>query len=444
MPHRPPVHFRTGGWAAQAAGATLRTLMSLHPLAPPSGAAMDQPLPPPRGWRARLRRWPWLAVLLALPALWWVQQQRLPGTPRLLPSAQLAVATPGQFRDELPLRAQVEPLRSVQLSAQESGRIDAVNVREGDWVEAGTPLLRLHSPEQEQLLMQRGAEVAQQLANVSLQRSAMSSSLAAARRELTQLQMAEQQAGAEWQRQQALAEAGFVSRAAAEQAQRQLQLARQLQRQAEHDLREDSTIRQRSLAELDRTVQGLQRGLQLLEGARSRLTLRAPIAGRLSGFTPRLGATLRPGETLGRIDDPGGGTQLLAEVDEFYLPRLRPGLEAHSPAGALRLAQVLPQVQGGKVRVQLHWQQAPVQPLQAGQAIELRLQFSPPTPALLLPDGPGVQARLLVRQGELLQARSVRLGRRAAGQVEVLEGLRPGDEVLISLPPHGSDTLLLP
>jgi HlyD family secretion protein len=102
-------------------------------------------------------------------------------------------------------------------------------------------------------------------------------------------------------------------------------------------------------------------------------------------------------------------------------------------------------VQGGKVRVLLRWADgAPPAELRPGQAVELRLQLSRPTPALLLPEGPGVQAALYVQQGRELQRRRVQLGRRAAGSVEVLAGLQAGEFVLISQPPSEADRLALP
>ena len=293
--------------------------------------------------------------------------------------------------------------------------------------------------------MQRSAEVAQQMANVSVQRSAQAASLAMNRRELAQLQAAEAQAEAEHARQAQLATAGFVSPAAQEQAERQHRLATQLLQQARQDLGLEASTRQQSIDEMARAVQGLQRGLQLLERSRDRLQQRAPIAGQLSGFQLQVGASVRPGDRLGRIDDPASGMQLVADVDEYYLPRLQPGQVATSASGRLSLAQTLPQVQGGKVRVLLRWPEstAPAT-LRPGQAVDLRLQLSEPTPALLLPEGPGVQSRLYVRQGRELHRRTVQLGRRAAGQVEVLSGLNAGDLVLISQPPFDAERLALP
>ncbi|MBB4842595.1 HlyD family secretion protein [Paucibacter oligotrophus] len=403
-----------------------------------SGAAMDRRLAPPPRWRRWLPRLGAGLALVGLVAgllLWGRQAQT-----RTVFAPQLASVRAGEFRDELLLRARVEPLRSVQLDAAEAGRVEAVLVQEGERLAAGAPLYRLHSPEQEQLLMQRSAEVAQQMANVSVQRSAQAASLAQNRRELAQMQMAQQQAEAEQQRQLQLAAAGFVSVAALEQAQRQARLASQLLQQAQADQRLEADTRQQSLDEMARAVQGLRRGLLLLERSRERLLQRAPIAGRLSGFQLQVGASVRPGDRLGRIDDLGGGVQLVAEVDEFYLPRLRPGQPALSQAhGELQLAQVLPQVLAGKVKVLLRWAEgrSPAG-LSPGQALDLRLQLEQPRPALLLPEGPGVQAQSYVLQGRTLSRRNIQLGRRAAGQVEVLAGLQAGEQVLVSPIPSDS------
>src|SRR5262249_44264676 len=129
-------------------------------------------------------------------------------------SPRLATVTSGEFRDEVALRARVEPLRSVQLDAVEAGLVEEVLAHDCEQVAAGALLYRLHSPEQEQLLMERSAEVAQQLANVSVQRSAQVASMAQSRREVAQLQATQLQAESDYQRLQKLADAGFVSAAA--------------------------------------------------------------------------------------------------------------------------------------------------------------------------------------------------------------------------------------
>jgi HlyD family secretion protein len=421
----------------------LPNVSKLTPNAAPRGAAMDRSLPERPRWRRLLLRG--APVVVALPVLALVLWLRSPHL-QVVTTPQLSRVIAGEFRDELSLRARVEPMRSVQLDASEAGRVEAVFAQDGDWVEAGAPLYKLHSPEQEQVLLQRSAEVAQQLANVSVQRSALVASAAQNRRELAQLLAAQLQADSEYQRMAKLATGGFVSVASLEQAQRQQQLTSQLLHQARIDQRLEADTRQQSLDEMASAVQGLQRGLELLESSRDRLQQRAPIGGRLSGFQLQVGSSVRLGDRLGRIDDPAGGLQLAADVDEYYLPRLQAGQTASSGSGTVTLAQTLPQVHDGKARILLRWIQGESAPadLHPGQAVDVRLQLSAPTHSLLLPDGAGVQIRLYVRQGGELRRRTVQLGRRAAGQVEVLGGLSVGDEVLISQPPSDAERFALP
>jgi HlyD family secretion protein len=409
-----------------------------------NGAAMDRVLPRSRWPRAPLLlALAALGLLLAVTALWWLRAPRL----HTVDSPQLAAVVAGEFRDELALRAHVEPIRTVQLDAAEAGSVEAVYARDGDTLAAGAPLYKLRNSDLDQLLIQRSAEVAQQIANMSVQRSVLSTSLAQHRRELAQLQATQLQAESEYQRFKKLAAVGFVSTATLEQAQRQQQLSLQLLQQARQDQRLESETSQRSLDEMERAVQGLQHGLQLLESSRDRLQQSAPIAGRLSGFELQVGTTVRLGDRLGRIDDADSGVQLQADVDEFYLPRLQAGqIATTSSSGTLALAQTLPQIQSGKARVLLRWPDhaKPPADLRPGQAVDLRLQLSAAAPALLLPDGPGVQTQLYVQRGRQLQRRTVVLGRRAAGQVEVRSGLQAGDVVLISQPPSDEPSLSLP
>ena len=406
-----------------------------------SGVGMDRKLPEPPRWQRLVPMAAGVLIVAIATAALWQRPTRL----QAVSVPQLAPVSEGQFRDELALRARAEPIRSVLLDASEAGRVEAVFVQDGAWVEAGAALYQLHSPEQEQQLMQRSSEVAQQIANVSLQRSAQAASVAQSRRELTQLQ-SEQERAESYERRIAMLPDKAVSAADREEVKRKRELATQLLEHARQDHKVEAEIRQRSLDEMARAVAGLQSGLQLLERARDRLTQRAPIAGQLSGFSLQVGASVQSGDDLGRIDDASGGVQVAAEVDEYYLPRLQIGQEATSTAGILQLTRTLPQVKDGKARVLLRWPKQAAQPkdLRPGQSLDVRLQFSEPSHALLLPDGPGVQTQLYVRDGDELVRRTVQLGRRAAGQVEVLAGLRAGEHVLISQPPSDAARFALP
>src|ERR1700741_1423190 len=99
-----------------------------------AGVAMDRPLEKPPLWRRRL---PWIACAALLLAAFGVLVFKRPSQLEVVSSAQLAAVVAGEFRDEVTLRARVEPMRSVQLDAAEAGRVEEVFAHDGEWVEEG-------------------------------------------------------------------------------------------------------------------------------------------------------------------------------------------------------------------------------------------------------------------------------------------------------------------
>jgi HlyD family secretion protein len=409
---------------------------SLHPAH--AGTAMDRVVPVARG--ARRRRWALgasaLAALIAA-AAW--------SLPRGLPVARadlkLATVSAGTFDDELVVRAFVVPAHSVLLDATDGGRVDAVLVADGATVEAGDLLYRLSNPQREQDVLARSADVAQQLANLSVQRAELAAARATQRRERSNLMFEQDKADAETARTERLAAQGFLSAAALEDAHRRSDLQRRLLVQEREDGDAEMATREQSLRELERAVAGLESGLRLVRDAAAGLAARAPVRGRLAGFALQVGASVHPGDHLGRVDE-AGGFKLGATVDEFYRDRLRTGLAARlegaTPVVPLRLARIDPQISNAHVGVELEFAGAPPAGLQAGQAVDVRIVLGASSPALLVQDGlfygesGGTWVYVLDADGAGAQRRAVRLGRRAAGQIEVLDGLRAGEQVIVS------------
>jgi len=405
---------------------------------PPAGLGMDRVVPGAR--RNRLWRLaPGAAGIVGvLAALAW-------SLPRGLPVARadlrLSTVTAGTFDDELAVRATVLPAHSVLLDATDGGRVEAVLASDGALVEPGELLYRLSNPQREQDVLARSADVAQQLANLSVQRAELAAARAAQRRERASLAFEQDKADAETARTEGLAAQGFLSSAALQDARRRSALQHRLLEQEREDGDAELATRAQSLRELERAVAGLEQGLHLVRGTAAGLAARAPVRGRLTGFALQVGATVRPGDHLGRIDE-AGGFKLGADIDEFYRPRLRTGLAARIEGAevhpALTLARIEPQVSNGRVGIELEFDGAPPPGLQAGQAIDTRIVLGAAAPALLVADGPfhgdsgGAWVYVLAPDGASAQRRAVRLGRRSAGRVEVLAGLGAGEQVIVS------------
>ncbi|MEH0168009.1 efflux RND transporter periplasmic adaptor subunit [Roseateles microcysteis] len=415
--------------------------MSASPLpqTPNSGAAMDRQRPAKPRWPRRAVIGAGAAALLGL-LLWQAPSLLSLGAPVRLSDVDLSTVAAGQFRDDLVSRATVAPLQSVLLDSVEDGRVEAVLVHDGAAVTRGQLMFRLSSPQREQELLARSSEVAQQLANLSSLRSQWVAAQAAQRRALTQAEFELATARRNNSRTVELAKSGFISPSALQDSIELLAQQQRLLDQLRADGAAELATREQSLREMERAVQGLEKRLQSQRASTDALSVRAPADGRLTGFSLQVGETVRPGAHLGRIDS-AAQFKLVTKVDEFHLGRVATGQRATAEIGGQRhqlsVARIDPQVKEGRFSVELAFDAAPPA-LQVGQSLDCRLTLGAASAALLLGEGPfladsgGAWVFVLDASGREAQRRKVRLGRRAAGLIEVLDGLQPGERVITS------------
>jgi Cu(I)/Ag(I) efflux system membrane fusion protein len=177
---------------------------------------------------------------------------------------------------------------------------------------------------------------------------------------------------------------------------------------------------------------------------RDTLTLRSPAAGVVLEKSAVQGMRFMPGEMLYRIADLSS-VWLLAEVFEQDLGGVRAGQAAAVQVSAYpgerfdgRIAFVYPTVspetRTAKVRVELANRGLRLKP---DMYASVELTTGERVPRLAVPDSAvldsGTRRIVLVRRGEgLFEPREIKTGRRADGYVEVLDGLREGDQVVVS------------
>jgi HlyD family secretion protein len=406
-----------------------------------SGAAMDRPVTVSRAVRWRGRALAATAGLVALMAGGWAWRQVPRGLPVARAEVEIAAVGPGLFHDVLISRATVQPLQSVLLDAAEDGRVDQVLVKDGAEVRAGQLLYVLVSAQHAQELMARSSEAAQQLANLATFRAAYVAAQAAQRRELTQAGFELDRARRAYRRNEALAAQGFVSTAALDESRDGFEQARALLEQLRADGREELATREQSVQAMEHAVVDIDRRLAALRATSEGLAVRAPVAGRLTGFALQIGESVRAASHVARIDSTGR-FKLLTRVDEFYLQRVVPGLKGtldfEGRSHALQLTRIDPEVKDGRFSVELVFTADPPAGLQVGLGLDTRLTLGQPRPALLLKDGGfctdtgGTWAFVLDADGRHAQRRALQAGRRAGGQIEVLGGLQAGERVIVS------------
>lgn len=399
---------------------------------------MDQPLPPHRGRRAVVA----LAVTLAVLALAVVVWQLMPrGLQVSMADARIAVVTPGLFRDDVALRATAAPLHSVMLDAVESGRVEEVFARDGAEVRAGAVLFRLSNPQRRLELLAREAEHAQQISNLTNLRVSLEASRAQRQRRSSDLAFALMQAQKQHARQLALAQQGFVSAAALEDSADHLaQQRRAFDLEKASDETEAATQRD-AVMQMEQAIARVEAGMRLVNATVDALAVRAPVAGRLTDFRLQVGATVKPDQHLGRIDDVAQ-FKLSAQVDEYYLNRVAVGHRGtatiNNQPHPLVVSRIYPQINDGRFTVELAFANGQPMALNPGQSVEVAITLGGSTRRLLLPsdaflnDSGGAWAFVLDQSGSLAERRPIRTGRRNNSQVEVLSGLVAGERVIVS------------
>jgi cobalt-zinc-cadmium efflux system membrane fusion protein len=290
----------------------------------------------------------------------------------------------------LPGRVTFRPQAQSAIGATTAGRVVQLLVRPGEAVKAGAPLLTIES-----------ADAAAARATLDVAVSKLATADTQYRRNV---EMIEKGVGLEIERQEAA--------------------ARLKEARAEHD-------RARQTVNLLGAGQG------------SHVTVRAPSDGIVMAIRVAVGATVAPGgDALLELGDPSR-LQIVAQVLESDLRRITVGQEAEVelPALAARVAARVetfsPRVDAESRRAQIYLALSkPPEGLRAGMLAQIALRVGAeagialPVSAVLIKDG---KRRIVYveRPDGAFEAREVKTGPTRDGRVTILQGLSPGEKVVV-------------
>jgi multidrug efflux pump subunit AcrA (membrane-fusion protein) len=258
------------------------------------------PQPPRRGLRRFLL--PAVLALVILGGVGWVVFNRIV-LPLILSSqmkptpTRVQVANPkaAKIKDSSDYVANLNSRSSVTLQPRVSGQVSAINVRAGDRVQAGTPLLQIDATEQRALVNSREAavnsaeaDVESAQADVANARDTLRSLQARRASALADLQLRQR----EYERNRELFNQGAISRQTLDERLNALQTARADLNEVEANIRaQQSTI--------NRTQSGVARNQRLLEQARANVneveaqlqyyTINAPFSGIVGNIPVKVG-----------------------------------------------------------------------------------------------------------------------------------------------------------
>ncbi|MGL4729266.1 MAG: efflux RND transporter periplasmic adaptor subunit [Bosea sp. (in: a-proteobacteria)] len=340
------------------------------------------------------------------------------------PSVSVAAAMRGAIAETIIVGGTLVAREDVLLAAQVEGlAIVEILVEEGTSVKAGQVLARLSRDTTEAALAQNSAQLARAEAAIAQSRNA-----------ITEAEAAQVAAANSFSRTRQLRSEGIASAEAFDQRE---STARQTA------ARVASTKEQLKLAEADLALTRANR--RDLEIRLARTEIKAPVDGLISRRSARVGAIASgAGEPMFRLIE-NGSIELEADVAEASLARIRQGQSvkirpagfAQDVDGKVRLvsSEVSRSTRLGRVRITLADSTALTIGAFARGQIEVARSQGVLVPLSAVQFGQtGTQVQVIKAtqgDGRHVEARIVKTGLRQNGQVEIIEGLQAGEQIVL-------------
>lgn len=354
---------------------------------------------------------------------------------------QIAEVRMTDFLEYVDVEGIVQPIMTVQVNSREGGNVVRIVGEEGDMVRAGDTLLVLENPELERNIGEKTGELEKQriehrrqLLEMDQKRLTLQQQNLQAEYELKRLEKSYALSREEYKM-------GIKSKAELEVAADEYDYKTRTTRLQQKSLHHDSVmgIIQREM--LERDLKREEEACRRETERRENLIVRAPVDGQLSLTDIVPGQQIGAGERVGDVKVLSR-FKIHASLSEYYVDRITAGLPAtlqyQQRRYGLRVAKVWPEVKNRTFDVALVFTDSVPDNVRLGKSYRLQIELGQPEKALTLPRGNfyGVTGgRWIFRlsaDGTHAYRIPVSIGRQNPRQYEVLEGLQPGDRVLVT------------
>lgn len=350
-------------------------------------------------------------------------------------------ARQGEFNDYIRVSGQVQPMTTVQLSPTEGGNVQRIVAEEGSHVNEGDVIVVLGNENLDMQILNSEAELAEKENILRNTMISMEQQKLSVRQEKLSLQIEVRRARRAYEQNKALYEEKLIAKEEYLKASEDYELAKDKLELVTDRERQDSLYRSVQIAQMHESLENMRLNMNMIRRRKENLSVKAPISGELGLLDVELGQSVAAGAKIGQINNLDS-YKIEAQIDEHYIDRVAPGLEAtferQSEKYSSVIRKVYPEVRDGKFKADFRFEGQPPENIRTGQTYYLNLQLGQSAEAILIPRGSfyqntgGKWVYVLNADGTKATKRSVRIGRQNPQYYEVLEGLAPGDKVIIS------------
>lgn len=353
----------------------------------------------------------------------------------------IETVTRGQFNDYITVTGTVEPISTVFLDAQEGGRVEEILIEEGSMVKKGDIILRLSNPDLYLNILDSEAQLAEKENFLRNTQVTMEQERIAIKRELINLKFDIERKERTYEQNAELVKDNLISKEEFIRSKEDLEMARSSQELFIERQKADSLFRTVQVETIKANLDNMRKNLALVRQRVENLNVRATVDGQLGLLVPEIGQSIQRGANMGQINVLTS-YKISALIDEHYIDRVRTqltaSLERQGTKFNLSVKRVYPEVRNGTFEIDMVFTDSMPDNVRTGQTYYISLELGQPKEAVLVPLGGFFQETggqwifVLDPTEEFASKRTISVGRKNPKYYEVLEGLEPGEKVIIS------------
>lgn len=350
-------------------------------------------------------------------------------------------AVEGEFNDYIRISGQVQPITTVQISPLEGGIVERRVVEEGATVRKGDVLVVLSNNTLNLSILDSEAQLAEKQNFLRNTQITMEQERLALRQSQAELEIDVQRKLRAYKQNEELYKESLIAREEWLTAKEDYELSEKKRVLNTERQKQDSIYRRVQVEQMEESLDNMRRNMLLIRQRIDNLCVKSPIDGEVGLLDIVLGQSVAQGQKIGQINDLSN-YKIEAMIDESYIDRVRSGLEAtferQGSDFTVQLRKVYPEVRSGQFRADFNFTGARPANIRSGQTYYLHLQLGQPTDAVVIPRGSfyqttgGAWIYVLSPDGEKAFKRPIRIGRQNPQYYEVLEGITPGERVIVS------------
>ena len=383
----------------------------------------------------------WLGAMLLVFILWAALRDNASTLRVNGDTLNIATVEQGEFNDYIRISGQVQPMTTIQLSPLEGGVVEEIYIEEGSQVRKGDVILSLSNENLDMQILNSEAELAEKENILRNTMISMEQQKLSVQQERLQLEMEVRRYRRAYEQQKALYDEKLIARETFLQAEEDYRLAIDKLELVRNRELQDSLYRTAEIEQMEESLENMRINMQMIRRRKDNLDIKAPIDGELGLLDAVLGQSIASGTKIGQINDLSS-YKIEAQIDEHYIDRVFAGLDAtferQDETFAATIRKVYPEVREGKFKADFKFTGQQPENIRTGQTYYLNLQLGQPEEAVLIPRGSFYQQTggqwiyVVDESGDRAVRRDIRIGRQNPQYYEVLEGLDPGEKVIIS------------